>query len=245
MAPPLIPGDLITRVSRDVERSMLRARNGIRYVRGTHRPKLGVTPKDVVWRSGKAERSEDIDTKYQALTELAPDGVSVVPVDSSNAIAFRGDAAKEKAEAEAVVATRTDVHAGLVIGLVAAGEGIAIVPSTAVPSTATTAAGQGSDQRRGAESAARRAAGCDPPPPAARRTPPRGSQASRTPARSRSPRARTRASPTRAASCSRGRTPPVSGVYSYFTRSALTTRRTWPSILVLRTTASRATIRTS
>jgi polyhydroxyalkanoate synthase subunit PhaC len=55
MAPPLNPGDLIGRVTRDVERSVLRARNGIRYVRGTHRPKLGATPKDVVWRSGKAE----------------------------------------------------------------------------------------------------------------------------------------------------------------------------------------------
>jgi polyhydroxyalkanoate synthase subunit PhaC len=55
MAPPLNPGDLIGRVTRDVERSILRARNGVRYVRGTHRPKLGATPKDVVWRSGKAE----------------------------------------------------------------------------------------------------------------------------------------------------------------------------------------------
>jgi polyhydroxyalkanoate synthase len=55
MAPSLNPGDLIGRVTRDVERSVLRARNGIRYMRGTHRPKLGATPKDVVWRSGKAE----------------------------------------------------------------------------------------------------------------------------------------------------------------------------------------------
>ena len=55
MAPSLNPGDLVERVTRDVERSVLRARNGIRYVRGTHRPKLGVMPKDVVWRGGKAE----------------------------------------------------------------------------------------------------------------------------------------------------------------------------------------------
>ena len=27
----------------------------MRYVRGTHRPKLGVTPKDVVWRRGRAQ----------------------------------------------------------------------------------------------------------------------------------------------------------------------------------------------
>src|ERR1700761_8003532 len=51
----LNPGDLLQRVNRDVERSMLRARNGIRYVRGSHRPALGVTPKDVIWKSGKAE----------------------------------------------------------------------------------------------------------------------------------------------------------------------------------------------
>ena len=45
----LNPADVIQRVNRDVERSILRARNGIRYVRGTHRPALGATPKDVVW----------------------------------------------------------------------------------------------------------------------------------------------------------------------------------------------------
>jgi polyhydroxyalkanoate synthase len=55
MAPPLNPADLIARVNRDVERSLLRARNGLRYVRGTHRPNVGATPKDVVWRRGKAE----------------------------------------------------------------------------------------------------------------------------------------------------------------------------------------------
>jgi polyhydroxyalkanoate synthase len=49
------PADLLARVNRDVERSLLRARNGVRYVRGTHRPKLGVTPRDVVWRRGRAE----------------------------------------------------------------------------------------------------------------------------------------------------------------------------------------------
>jgi polyhydroxyalkanoate synthase subunit PhaC len=47
--------DLIARVNRDVERSLLRARNGVRYVRGTHRPQLGTTPKDVVWRRGRAQ----------------------------------------------------------------------------------------------------------------------------------------------------------------------------------------------
>ncbi len=55
MLSTLNPADLLQRVNRDVERSILRARNGVRYVRGTQRPTLGATPKDVVWRSGKAE----------------------------------------------------------------------------------------------------------------------------------------------------------------------------------------------
>jgi polyhydroxyalkanoate synthase len=55
IAPPLNPTEVIGRVTREVERSALRARNGVRYVRGTHRPKLGTTPKDVVWRRGRAQ----------------------------------------------------------------------------------------------------------------------------------------------------------------------------------------------
>jgi polyhydroxyalkanoate synthase len=53
--PALKPGDLPDRLQRDVERSLLRARNGIRYVRGVSRPAVGATPKDVVWKRGKAE----------------------------------------------------------------------------------------------------------------------------------------------------------------------------------------------
>jgi polyhydroxyalkanoate synthase len=55
LVPTLHPADLMARINRDVERSILRARNGVRYIRGTHRPTLGATPKDVVWRSGKAQ----------------------------------------------------------------------------------------------------------------------------------------------------------------------------------------------
>jgi polyhydroxyalkanoate synthase len=51
----LSPADVLASVNRDVERSYLRARNGLRYVRGSNRPKLGTTPKDVVWRRDKAE----------------------------------------------------------------------------------------------------------------------------------------------------------------------------------------------
>ena len=55
MPPALTPGDLIARVNRDVERSILRARNGLRYLRGSYRANVGATPKDVVWRRGKAQ----------------------------------------------------------------------------------------------------------------------------------------------------------------------------------------------
>ncbi len=67
MPTTLNPADLLQRVNRDVERSVLRARNGVRYVRGTHRPALGVTPKDVVWKSGKAElwRYKGGDRRYR------------------------------------------------------------------------------------------------------------------------------------------------------------------------------------
>jgi polyhydroxyalkanoate synthase len=55
MAPSLSPPELIARVNRDVERSVLRARNGIRYVRGSGKPRLGATPKETVWQRDKAQ----------------------------------------------------------------------------------------------------------------------------------------------------------------------------------------------
>jgi polyhydroxyalkanoate synthase len=45
--------DLAERMRREVERSILRARNGIRYV--TTSANVGATPKDVVWRRDRAE----------------------------------------------------------------------------------------------------------------------------------------------------------------------------------------------
>jgi len=49
------PADLAGRVRRDVGRNLLRARNGVKYVTGIDKPQVGRTPKDVVWRRGKAE----------------------------------------------------------------------------------------------------------------------------------------------------------------------------------------------
>jgi polyhydroxyalkanoate synthase len=46
---------VIDRVRLEVERNTLRARNGIRMAAGLSRPKLGTTPKDVVWRRGRTE----------------------------------------------------------------------------------------------------------------------------------------------------------------------------------------------
>ncbi|HEU5268025.1 MAG TPA: alpha/beta fold hydrolase [Jatrophihabitans sp.] len=48
------PDQLLTQMRRDVERNYLRARNGIRLVRGTARPRSAVTPNDVVWQRGRA-----------------------------------------------------------------------------------------------------------------------------------------------------------------------------------------------
>ena len=54
MLPPL-SSEQVSRIHRDVERSVLRARNGIRFVTGASRPRVGATPKDVVWRRDRAE----------------------------------------------------------------------------------------------------------------------------------------------------------------------------------------------
>ena len=64
MSPSLAPSDVLQRVERDVERALQRGRNGLRYAAGTSRPKVGQTPKDVVWRRHKAElwryRNDDV-----------------------------------------------------------------------------------------------------------------------------------------------------------------------------------------
>jgi poly[(R)-3-hydroxyalkanoate] polymerase subunit PhaC len=56
--------DLVERIERDVGRALRRGRNGLRYAAGTSRPKVGQTPKDVVWRRHKAQlwryRSDDV-----------------------------------------------------------------------------------------------------------------------------------------------------------------------------------------
>jgi poly[(R)-3-hydroxyalkanoate] polymerase subunit PhaC len=55
MASSLMPSELVARVNRDLERSLLRARNGVRYVRGSAKPKVGATPKETVWQQDKAQ----------------------------------------------------------------------------------------------------------------------------------------------------------------------------------------------
>ena len=55
MTPSLAPSAVLERVERDVERAIRRGRNGLRYAAGTRRPKVGQTPKDVVWRRHQAE----------------------------------------------------------------------------------------------------------------------------------------------------------------------------------------------
>ena len=55
MAQTTEPADLVARVRRDVGRNLSRARNGVKYVTGIDRPKVGTTPKDTVWRRDKAQ----------------------------------------------------------------------------------------------------------------------------------------------------------------------------------------------
>lgn len=49
------PGDLLDRVRQDVQRNALRARNGVKLVAGISRPRLGQTPKDLIWSRGHAQ----------------------------------------------------------------------------------------------------------------------------------------------------------------------------------------------
>lgn len=69
------PDELLARVRRDVGRNLLRARNGVKYVTGIDRPKVGTTPKDVVWRRDKAElwryRSDGITTRTPVLVVMS------------------------------------------------------------------------------------------------------------------------------------------------------------------------------
>ena len=93
----LSPADLLERVNRDVERSYLRARNGVRYVRGSNRPKLGTTPKDVVWRRDKAQlwryRSDSVRFKQPLLivTSLVSRSYILDLLPGSSAVEFLRD----------------------------------------------------------------------------------------------------------------------------------------------------------
>jgi polyhydroxyalkanoate synthase len=61
------PADILNRVRADAERSVLRARNGVKYVAGVDRPQVGQTPKKTVWRRDKVElwRYDNDDVRYR------------------------------------------------------------------------------------------------------------------------------------------------------------------------------------
>lgn len=69
------PAEVVSRVRRDVGRNLLRARNGVKYVTGIDRPKVGRTPKDVVWRRDRAElwhyRSDAVTTGTPVLVVMS------------------------------------------------------------------------------------------------------------------------------------------------------------------------------
>jgi polyhydroxyalkanoate synthase len=47
--------DLLARVRRDLDRNLLRARNGLKLLSATASPQLGASARDVVWQAGKVE----------------------------------------------------------------------------------------------------------------------------------------------------------------------------------------------
>ena len=55
------------RIRRDAGRMALRARNGLKYAAGIDRPKVGLTPKDTVWKDGKVElwRYRNVGIRYR------------------------------------------------------------------------------------------------------------------------------------------------------------------------------------
>ena len=53
--PQLAPTEILARVQRDTERSVLRAKNGIKHFAGIDHAEVGRSPKDVVWQSDKVE----------------------------------------------------------------------------------------------------------------------------------------------------------------------------------------------
>lgn len=55
MSEPAGSTDVLGRIRRDVNRSLLRSRNGLKLLSGVTQPTLAQTPKDVVWSSGKVE----------------------------------------------------------------------------------------------------------------------------------------------------------------------------------------------
>src|SRR6478672_5804538 len=46
---------MLTDLARELEHSATRARAGLAYLRGAKEPRIGATPKDLVWQRGKAE----------------------------------------------------------------------------------------------------------------------------------------------------------------------------------------------
>ncbi|MEX2289410.1 MAG: alpha/beta fold hydrolase [Mycobacteriales bacterium] len=69
------PAELAARVRRDVGRNLLRARNGVKYMAGIDRPKVGTTPKETVWRRDKAQlwryRSDRVSTGTPVLIVMS------------------------------------------------------------------------------------------------------------------------------------------------------------------------------
>src|SRR6185369_9463720 len=57
----------LDRIRQEIERTALRARNGIKLAAGLSQPSVGVTPRDLVWRNGRAQlfRYRNDDVRYR------------------------------------------------------------------------------------------------------------------------------------------------------------------------------------
>jgi polyhydroxyalkanoate synthase len=72
------PGDLLEWIRKEVERAVLRQRNGLMYMAGLYTPHVGLSPKSTVWSRGKVElwRYDGDEVRYRPPLLLVPSVIS-------------------------------------------------------------------------------------------------------------------------------------------------------------------------
>ena len=92
-----------SQLRREVERSVLRTRNGLKYMAGIGRPELGTTPKSTVWSSGKAEL-------WHYLSDGVAYGTPIVIVPSLISRSYIVDLLPKSSFVGALLRAEFDVH---------------------------------------------------------------------------------------------------------------------------------------